>query len=324
MKIVYTTGVFDILHRGHMNVLLEAKKRGDHLVVGVQDDQGVFASKNRYPILSTAERVAQLESLPFVDEVIVYNGVDQRPHLERIKPNFMVQGDDWHNSGDRKAVIKYAKENNIELELIPYTKEISSSEIRRRVLVAERDDRDFVLHNVKLMTIADLFLYEKYEEKKVCKLVEKLRNDEVFFNPLTINEHNIVIDGVNRLEALKRIGAKYVTCLVVDYKDVDLVPNTHYEKDGKITRMSEFGDATGKKIEFPAYTKEDIIEMVRKGEMVENGATWHKVRTAVVRLKISLSCLVEGCDFDAFLEKMIAEGNIRYYPANVYICDEWL
>lgn len=133
MTTVYTTGVFDILHKGHINVLVNAKKLGDFLVVGVQDDDGVFQCKGRYPTLATGERVAQLESLPFVDKVIVYHHVDQRPYLDEIKPNVMIQGDDWPRTGDRTEVIHYLKEHDIKLVLIPYTKDISSSEIKRRV-----------------------------------------------------------------------------------------------------------------------------------------------------------------------------------------------
>jgi len=133
MTVVYTTGVFDILHKGHINILVNAKNMGTHLVVGVQDDEGVFQSKRRYPTLSTQERVAQLESLPFVDKVIVYHNVDQRPYLEEIKPNIMIQGDDWPRTGNRTEVVKYLNEHHIQLVLLPYTQDISSSEIKRRV-----------------------------------------------------------------------------------------------------------------------------------------------------------------------------------------------
>lgn len=324
MKKIYTTGVFDILHRGHLNVLLEAKKLGDHLVVGVQDDEGVFQSKGKPPTLSEFERVAQLEALPFVDEVRVYRGVDQVPHLKDVQPAMMVQGDDWPRTGERNGILKYLDEQGIKLVLIPYTTDISSSEIKKRVLAqGERNDRDFIMTRVKLLPIADLLIYEQYDEEKVARLTEKIRVEQCFFNPITVTESNIVIDGVNRLEALTRLGARHVTCLQVDYKDVDLVPNIHYRNGKKITRMSEFGSMEGERIEFPKYTKEDIARLAKEGPKVENGATWHKVKTAVIRLRVPLEYLMDGCDFDAFLKSVIAKGDIRYYPANVYVCDEW-
>lgn len=325
MVTVYTTGVFDILHRGHINVLLEAKKLGDRLVVGIQDDESVYAAKGKYPTLSVQERVAQLESLPFVDEVIVYEGTEQISHLKKIAPQIMVQGDDWFLSGEREAIIRHLKKHDIRLVLVPYTEEISSSEIKKRVLhEGQRTDRDFIFKNVKLVPIEELRLYERYEEGKVLKLMEKIQATQVFFNPITVNEYKIVIDGVNRLEALRRLKVQHVPCLVVNYKDIELAQNVHFKKkDGTITRLSEFNDSEGERIEFPRYTKEDIIRMVQEGEMVDNGATWHKVPIAVIRLRIPLDKLITGFDFDVFLKSTIAAGNIRYYPANVYVCDEW-
>jgi glycerol-3-phosphate cytidylyltransferase len=323
-KIIYTTGVFDILHKGHINILVGAKKLGDYLVIGVQDDAGVLKSKGKYPVLSAQERVDQLEALPFVDKVFIYDNVDQRENLRKIKANVMVQGDDWEKTGDRTEIIEYLKQNNIRLVLIPYTKDISTTNIKKRVLCqGERNDKDFILNNVKLLRIKDLKLYEKFDETKVKKLVEKIKKEKVFFNPITINEYNIVIDGVNRLEAIKRLGAKFVPCLIVNYKDIDLNQNIHYVKDGKTTRISEFGIGEGEKIVFPKYSKEDIIRMVKNGEMVQNGATWHVVRSAVARLRIPLDDLMNGFDFEAFLKEKMNKGNIRYYPSNVYICDEW-
>jgi glycerol-3-phosphate cytidylyltransferase len=321
---VYTTGVYDIMHEGHINTLTTAKSLGNYLIVGIQDDEGVRASKGTYPVRPASERIMQIQALPFVDEVFIYEGAEQRPHLERIRPHIMAQGEDWHKTGDRSAIVEFLNTNSIQLVLIPFVPGISSSEIKRRVLhQSERNDKDFLLHNVKLVSIPDLKLYEEYDKKKVAKLVKKIEKEKVFFNPITVNEHLVVIDGVNRLEALKRLKAKFIPCLVVQYKDVELAQNIHYKKGNEVTRLSEFGAGEGEKVVFPLYSKEDILQIADSGEKVPNGATWHKVRTAVVRLKVPLKDLQKGFDFDAFLRKTIKEGNIRYYPANVYICDEW-
>lgn len=324
MITVYTTGVYDILHRGHINILVKARNLGDSLVVGVQDDDGVYDYKGSYPVMSTLERVAQLEALPFVDKVIIYHGVDQRPYLKDVSPGIMVQGDDWLKTGERDETIEYLKANKIRLVLIPYTEGISTTEIKRRVMnVQERSDKDFIMRRVKLVEIEKLKLYERFDEQKVLKLVKKIDDDGCFFNPITINEYKIVIDGVNRLEALKRLGVKYVTALEVDYRDVDLLANTHYKKHGKVVRMSEFGDTDGEKISFPRYSKDDIIRMTKAGTMLQNGVTWHRVKYSVARLRVPLQYLVSGFDFTTYIQEIVDKGNIRYYPANTYICDEW-
>ena len=134
MKTVYTTGVFDILHRGHFNILTKAAALGDRLVVGLQEDDSVRQSKGKLPVLNTLERVEQLKALPFVSDVRVYTGTDQLPHLEEVKPDIMVQGDDWLATGDRTEIVKYLKDNNIRLVLFPYTQSISTTEIKKRVI----------------------------------------------------------------------------------------------------------------------------------------------------------------------------------------------
>jgi len=132
--VVYTSGVFDILHRGHLNILNHARTLGKKLTVGIQNDQAVFENKGYYPVLKTKERLEQMRSLPFVDEVIeYYSGVNQASILAKVKPDTMIQGDDWPLQADRTKVMQYLKDHGIKLVLVPYTKEISDTEIKRRI-----------------------------------------------------------------------------------------------------------------------------------------------------------------------------------------------
>ena len=143
MIIVYTSGVFDILHRGHLNILIKAKALGDQLVVGIQKDKAVFESKGHFPTLSTRERVEQMRAFPFVDKVITYySGTDQTETLDSVKPDIMVQGDDWPLQTNRVKVIEYLNNHNIKLILIPYTKEISDMEIKRRIITSFEDKKN--------------------------------------------------------------------------------------------------------------------------------------------------------------------------------------
>lgn len=322
-KKVYTTGVFDILHRGHLNILTQAAALGD-LVVGVMTDQGVEETKGRKPILSYEERVAQLESLPFVKGVVGYRIPKQTHTYSIMEPDIIVQGDDWLVSGDRTAELAYCKEHGIRVILLPRTEGISTTEIRRRVERSGRKDEAFLKGSLKLVKIEDLKVYEEYDEAKVKKIMDKIRRDGVFFNPISIVEDNIVIDGNNRLEALRRYGAKYVPCVQYRYADVDLMGNVHFIKDGKITRLSEFAPEEGKRKEFPRRTPEEIRQAVKEGRMIPNGETFHRVPQSVIRLPIPLSELVtEGFDLQQFVDEKIEAGEIRFYQSNVYICDEW-
>ena len=128
----YTGGVFDILHEGHLNLIRRARELCDYLVVGVQDDSEVIKLKAK-PILNTEERFRQIKALGIADEVIIYYDGTKPDHLKRIKPDIFVHGEDWIKQTDRSEVIKYMKENNIELKLLPRTEGISASDIKERI-----------------------------------------------------------------------------------------------------------------------------------------------------------------------------------------------
>ena len=106
---VYTTGVFDLLHPGHLSLLRKARALGDKLIVGVQEDDSVEEQKGKRPIMNCEQRMAMLEALPFVDIVFPYSNLDQRKMLAILKPDIMVQGGDWFKTGHRVAIIKYLK-----------------------------------------------------------------------------------------------------------------------------------------------------------------------------------------------------------------------
>lgn len=334
---VLSFGVFDVLHVGHLNILTNARAMGDRLVVGVQDDPGVLASKGQLPILTLEERMDQLRALPFVDDVLAYSsgpGADAVAVCRRERPDIVVQGDDWLYSADRTEILAFFRETRTRLILLPRTEHISSTEIKRRIADGARRD-DEVLKNLQLLPIEALSLYEEYDPAKVPLLMRKIEQDGVYFNPVTVATWevdrpalNIVVDGVNRLEALRRLGARNVPCLLFDYRQIDLQPNVHYvQPDGTVARASEFITGKGERRDFPAMTREDIVQHVREGRMVPSGATWHTPPCSVIRLRVPLAALVDGSmtaeKFAAFAVDNAARGNIRYIHRSVYVCDEW-
>lgn len=321
---VFTTGVFDILHRGHLNILTQAAALGE-LTVGIMTDQGVEDTKGARPILSLEERDAQIRSLPFVGEVIHYTDVDQRANYARLKPDIVVQGDDWLFSADRSTALAFLRENGIRLVLLPRTQGISTTEIRRRVARSGRRDEHFLRERLRLVPTGELRRYEAHDDAKVERLVAKIRAEGIFFNPLSVVRELIVIDGANRFEALRRLGARHVPCVVYDYSDIDLLGNVHFLNGGVKTRLSEFVPERGERIEFARRTPDDIRAAVAKGELIPNGETFHRVPQSVIRLPVPLAALLaeEAFDLGAFLERRIGEGQIRFYQSSVYVCDEW-
>lgn len=337
MRTVLSFGVFDVLHVGHLNILTSARALGEKLIVAVQDDAGVREHKGQPPILTTSECMEQVRALPFVDSVIDYSSGEGRDSVaicREQRPDIVVQGDDWLYSADRAEMLAYFKETRTRLILLPRTEHISSTEIKRRISdTARRDDE--VLKNLQLLSIDALSLYEEYDEAKVENLQAKIAEDGVFFNPITVAAANdeghslrIVVDGANRLEALRRLGAKNVPCLLFDYRQIDLQPNVHFiEADGTVQRASEFVTGRGERHDFPSVTRDDIVRCVREKRTLPSGSTWHTPPCSVIRLRVPLTALVDGSmsaeDFLGFTHEMAERGNIRYIHRSVYVCDEW-
>ena len=95
-RIVFTNGVFDILHTGHFELLAEAKSLGDKLVVGINSDASVKRLKGKdRPINDAVKRVRQLEILPWVDRVVLFS--DDTPYelIKKLKPHVIVKGGDY-------------------------------------------------------------------------------------------------------------------------------------------------------------------------------------------------------------------------------------
>lgn len=95
-RIIFTNGVFDILHKGHFELLNEARNLGNRLIVGINSDASVKRLKGETrPINDVTKRIAQLEMLPWVDEVVVFD--DDTPYelIKQIRPHVIVKGGDY-------------------------------------------------------------------------------------------------------------------------------------------------------------------------------------------------------------------------------------
>jgi ribose 5-phosphate isomerase B len=95
-RIVMANGVFDILHVGHIEMLKWAKSLGSWLVVALNDDGGARLLKGRgRPVNGAMDRKAVLESMRFVDEVIVFEGIETAALIEELRPDVVVKGAEW-------------------------------------------------------------------------------------------------------------------------------------------------------------------------------------------------------------------------------------
>lgn len=130
-RIGYTTGVFDMFHIGHLNILKQAKKHCDFLIVGVSTDELCETYKKKKPIIPFDERIEIVRSIKYVDYVIPQTNRDKFIAWEELHFDVLFVGDDWKNSEYFSNL--ECKFNTIGVDLIyfPYTKGISSSKLRK-------------------------------------------------------------------------------------------------------------------------------------------------------------------------------------------------
>jgi rfaE bifunctional protein nucleotidyltransferase chain/domain len=95
-KIVFTNGCFDILHRGHIEYLEQAKSLGDYLVIGLNSDSSVKRIKGESrPINNENDRAYVLDSLKITDAIVMFNEDTPYDIIKEIVPDFLVKGGDW-------------------------------------------------------------------------------------------------------------------------------------------------------------------------------------------------------------------------------------
>jgi cytidyltransferase-like protein len=136
MSIVYTGGSFDLPHPGHYRLLERAAEFGD-VVVSLNLSSFSEQYKGKKLILSYEERREILLACRWVADVVPnIGGADSKPAIELVKPNFIVIGSDWAERDYHKQMgftQNWLDERDISLVYIPYTKDISTTDIRKRV-----------------------------------------------------------------------------------------------------------------------------------------------------------------------------------------------
>lgn len=123
----YTTGVFDLFHIGHLNILKRAKEKCDYLIVGVSTDELVRSYKKKKPVIPFDERVEIVKAIKYVDKVVAQEHRDKIRAYEEIEFNIMFVGSDWKGSELFNLVEEHMNVNGDQVEYLPYTQNVSSS-----------------------------------------------------------------------------------------------------------------------------------------------------------------------------------------------------
>lgn len=131
MIIGYTTGVFDMFHIGHLNIIREAKEKCDYLIVGVSTDELVQKEKNKKPVISYRDRVEIVKAIRYVDKVVPQENKDKYSAWQKYHFNKMFVGSDWKGTPQWNEYEKELAACNVEIVYLPHTDGISSTKLTK-------------------------------------------------------------------------------------------------------------------------------------------------------------------------------------------------
>jgi glycerol-3-phosphate cytidylyltransferase len=130
-RVIYTAGTFDLLNIGHINILKRSKALGDILIVGVSTDELVESYKKALPVISFFDRKRLIESCKYVDIVVKQNKLIDINILKKYKVDCVTIGSDWKNKS--LEGLDWMRKNG-QVIYLPYTKTISTTQIKRKII----------------------------------------------------------------------------------------------------------------------------------------------------------------------------------------------
>lgn len=133
MVIGYTTGVFDMFHIGHLNILRRAKKMCDYLIVGVSTDEVVESYKHKKPVIPYEQRAAIVAAIKYVDEVVPQTTMNKLEFLKIRHFDVMFHGDEWKGTELYNKYEEEFAEYNARIEYFSHTEGVSSTLIREKI-----------------------------------------------------------------------------------------------------------------------------------------------------------------------------------------------
>ena len=128
-RVGYTTGVFDLFHIGHLNILKNSKSRCDYLIVGVTTDE-LVSYKNKKAVIPQNERMEIVESIKYVDKVVSQDNMNKVEAWEKYQFDVIFVGSDWKGSEQWNNYEKQFRALGVDIIYFPYTEGTSSTILR--------------------------------------------------------------------------------------------------------------------------------------------------------------------------------------------------
>ena len=125
----YTTGVYDMFHIGHLNVIRRAKEQCDYLIVGVSTDDLVKSEKGKTPVIPYEERAQIVEALKYVDRVVPQTDKNKLAAWEQLGFHKMFVGSDWQGTPQWQAFERQFAPLGVQIVYLPHTDGVSSTQL---------------------------------------------------------------------------------------------------------------------------------------------------------------------------------------------------
>ena len=231
-KIIYAGLAADILHEGHINILNQASKVGK-VIVGLLTDKAI-ASYKQLPLLNYKQRESVVKNMKNVYRVVPQNTLDYRPNLIKLKPNYVIHGDDWRYGVQKKTrsqVIKTLKKWNGKLIEPKYTRNISSSGIKNKILQLAASPQNRVSRLKRLMESKNIVRIIESHNSLTGLIIENLK--------IKKNHYDVEFDGM-------------WSSSLTDSATKGKPDNSSVDFSSRISSINEMMDVTSKPLIFDA------------------------------------------------------------------------
>ena len=231
-KLVYVALSADILHEGHVNIINKASKLG-RVVIGLLTDEAISSFK-KIPFLNYEQRLTIVKNIRKISKVVPQTTLDYTDNLRKLKPNFVVHGDDWKTGvlkNTRQKVIKELKKWSGKLVEYPYHHGISSSLIKKRISRLNMYGENRVANLKRLIKI-----------KKIVRLIEAHNS------LMGLIIENLKIEKNKKFEEFDGMWSSSLTDSLVRGKP----DNQSVELNTRISGLSDLMDCTTKPVLFDA------------------------------------------------------------------------
>ena len=231
-KTVYVPLAVDLLHSVHISILKKAKRYGK-VIVGLMTDKAISEYK-QLPILDYNERFKILSGVKFIDEIVEQKNWDYSENIKKYKPDYFIHGDDWKKGiqkNQRKKVIKTLKRYRGKLIEISFSKNISSSEIKEKIINYVSNSNNRVSRLKRLMKAKNLVKILESHNSLTGLIIENLK--------IKKKKINVEFDGM------------WSSCLT-DSATKGLPDNSSLSFSARISSLNDMMDVTTKPLVFDA------------------------------------------------------------------------